>query len=251
MFEKKVVRKTFSIVIGFVVLFFIYHFPEFFQPFWITVVFKVGFLFVAVIVAKLQGWKWLEGYGISFSYNKWYIILLTGLLIGSGAFIISIIESIIFNTQKIQSIESLYFFLMHLPLTLLMTFFPSIAEDILTRGYLYAYLKNVKPLLWAFISAVIYVLNHIWRLNDDVSVLVYLFLLGLVLGISVCIKKSLWLAFGIHWGANIVYELSNMGLKQITINNHNLSNWLLAMVWAIIFILLLINYRKQLNINRG
>jgi membrane protease YdiL (CAAX protease family) len=243
-------KKPVSFVAGFVVLFFVYHFPEFFGQFWITALFKIGFLVVAIIIGRLQGWKGLEGYGISFN-NNWYRVLATGLLIGFGAFVLSLVVSIGFQVEQIQSIQSFQFFLQNLPLILLMTFFPSIAEDILTRGYFYGHLKFLKPAVWVLLSATIYVLNHIWRLNDGLPVLCYLFLLGLVLGICVLAKRSLWLALGIHWGANIAFEMSNTGLRlRFLSTKMDLSTWCLAAVWGLVSFALLFIYRRQLKTYR-
>jgi membrane protease YdiL (CAAX protease family) len=234
------------IIAGFIFLFFIYHFPEFFQPFWITVVFKIGFLVAAIFLCRLQGWKLLEGYGLSITGN-WYSILLGGLLAGIVSFSLSIILSIGLKFEELKNIQSFSFFLKSLPLTLVMTFFPSIAEDILTRGYLFGHLKSVKPIFWMLLSAAIYVLNHIWRLNDDLSVLSYLFLLGLVLSFCVVIMKSLWLALGIHWGANIAYELSKAGLQLNSFGDKNASTWILSLVWGLILFIMVIKYGNSLN----
>jgi uncharacterized protein len=234
------------ILAGFIFLFFIYHFPEFFQSFWITAVFKIGFLAAAIFLCRFQGWKFLEGYGLSLT-GKWYSLLFGGLLAGMVSFSLSIILSVGLNFEELKNIQPFSFFLKSLPLTLIMTFFPSIAEDILTRGYLYGHLKSVKPFFWILLSAAIYVLNHIWRLNDDPSVLSYLFLLGLVLSFCVVITKSLWLAFGIHWGANISYELSKAGLQLNSIGDKNASTWMLSLIWGMILFILIITYLNSLS----
>jgi membrane protease YdiL (CAAX protease family) len=194
----------------------------------------------------LQGWKGLEGYGLSFT-NNWYRVLATGVVIGFGAFVLSLVGSIGLQFEQLEDIQSFQFFLNSLPLTLLMTFFPSIAEDILTRGYFYGHLGFLKPAVWILLSATIYVLNHIWRLDDGIPVLSYLFLLGLVLGVSVIAKKCLWLALGIHWGANIAFELSNSGLKLHTVINHEASTWTLATVWGLVLVTLAFVYQRQLR----
>ncbi len=245
-FEERAMKSWLSIIIGFLLLLFVYHFPEFFESFWITAVFKTGFLVVAVILSRLQGWKFLEGFGLSLTGN-WHRLLFAGLLIGIASFTLSIILSVGFNFEKIESSETISFFLKSLPLISVMTFFPSIAEDILTRGYLYGHLKFLKPTLWILLSAFIYVLNHIWRLNEGLPVLTYLFLLGLVLGFCTFTYQSLWLALGIHWGANIVFELSNQGLKLTDIGNQNASTWVLASVWGLVLVILIFIQRTSLK----
>ncbi|MBL0152988.1 MAG: hypothetical protein IPP93_05710 [Chitinophagaceae bacterium] len=66
---------------GLLILFFIYHFPEFFNSFWLMAACKIGFLVVAFVLARLQGWKGLGGYGLGFT-NKWAADLVKGLLTG-------------------------------------------------------------------------------------------------------------------------------------------------------------------------
>ncbi|MBL0152989.1 MAG: CPBP family intramembrane metalloprotease [Chitinophagaceae bacterium] len=132
-----------------------------------------------------------------------------------------------------------------LPMLLLMTAIPSVAEDILTRGYLYAHLKFMKPVWWILLSSAVYVLNHIWRLSDGAAVLTYLFLLGLVLAAAVWIKRSLWLAFGIHWGANIAFESTHSMVQTKTIVQHEGPLWILAGIWALLLLVLAMIYRKK------
>jgi len=60
-----------------------------------------------------------------------------------------------------------------------MTFFLSIAKDILTRGYLYGHLQYKITPAFIILSADVYALNYIWRLGESVSVLFYLSTLGI------------------------------------------------------------------------
>jgi len=237
-------KRIFSFVIGFLVLFFIYHFPEYFSAFWIMATFKIGFLIVAFILSRLQGWKGLGGYGLGFM-EKWISNLSKGLLIGLFFFSLYVFVSIKLGYEEITEISSLKSIINQLPMILLMTAIPSIAEDLLTRGYLYAHLKHMKPFGWILLSSLVYVLNHIWRLNDGPAVLTYLFILGLVLAFAVWITKSLWLAFGIHWGANIAFESSHSIIHKIDLVQHDGTTWLLAITWGILFLLLVI-----LNLNK-
>ena len=241
-----IMKKSITFIAGFLILFFVYHFPEFFQPFWITAVFKIGFLAVAIILCRLQGWKRLDGYGLAFVKN-WYTMLFIGLLAGYGAYVLSIVTSIGLYSVQLQYVQSFRTILYNLPLTLVITFFPSIAEDILTRGYLYGHLKHLKPAVWIALSSAIYVLNHIWRLDDGLPVLSYLLLLGLVLAICVWAKRSLWLALGIHWGANIAFEQTNAALSLSSEGNPDASNWSLSLVWGIVLVILIIIYRRGLT----
>ena len=239
-------KKIISFISGFVLLFFIYHFPEFFTAFWIMAVFKIGFLIIAFLLARLQGWKGLEGYGFGLSQG-WAVFLLKGLGTGLLFFFLSVVVSIQLGWEHVISIEPVPGILKQLPMILLMTAIPSAAEDILTRGYLYAHLKQLKPWVWILISAVVYVLNHIWRLNDGPAVLLYLLLLGLVLALAVWVTKSLWLAFGIHWGANIAFESSRSFIQTKAASATADNTWLLAASWALLLVIMLVIYKNKLK----
>jgi|GEM_PF-5513371 len=145
--------KIVSFLAGFLLLFFIYHFPEFFTAFWIMAVFKIGFLLVAFVTGRLQGWKGLEGFGLGWRMG-WWQQLLKGLLLGFLFFGLAEGLSVAFGYEKFNGIAATEVILKQLPLILLMTFFPSIAEDLLTRGYLYGHLfSKMKPWHWVLLSA--------------------------------------------------------------------------------------------------
>ncbi len=228
--------KPLSFLLGLALLFLVYHFPEFFQAFWIMALFKIGFLLVAYLLARVQGWRGLEGYGLGL-HRGWWKQLAGGLISGAAFFILSIILSVGFQFELWVGIAGPEKILSSLPMILLMTAFPSIAEDILTRGYLQGHLKKMGTGSFVLVSAAFYVLNHIWRLQDGAAVLTYLFLLGLVLAYTLRSTGYLWLAFGIHWGANIGFELSRSAIETQTIRPDG-GTWMLALCWGALLLIL-------------
>lgn len=225
-----------SFFIGFIILFVVYHFPEFFQAFWIMAVFKIGFLLIAFGLTFLQGWNGLGAYGLGFK-PYWAFNLVKGLCIGLLGFSVSFQLSILLGYDKIILFPSLEVIVKNIPILLLVTSIPSIAEDILTRGYLFGHLGNkMNKVSWILMSAIVFVLNHIWRLNDGAAVLAYLFFLGLLLAYTVWKTKSLWLAFGIHWGSNMAFESINSLFKTKSLVSDKASTWILAAVWGFLFI---------------
>lgn len=229
-------KPVISFLTGLSLLFFIYHFPEFFSAFWIMAVFKIGFLAIAFFLARAQGWKGLNGYGLGFT-GKWVFHLIWGIITGLLFFTLSVYLSVQLGYEQLLAIEPASVILKQLPFILLITIFPSVAEDILTRGYLYAHLRFMKPYIWIALSSIFFVLNHIWRLNNGAAVLTYLFILGLVLAIAVWDTKYLWLAFGIHWGSNIAFETTNAFVHTKKIVTHDGSTWALAASWTILLVL--------------
>lgn len=85
----------------------------------------------------------------------------------------------------------------------LSTFVPSIAEDIVTRGF-WARVPGWRwtgPGLVGF-TAVLYVLNHIYRLGNGPAEWLMLLCYGLAYGTALWRTGSLWAAVGLHWGWN-------------------------------------------------
>jgi len=241
-----------SVLTGFLLLFAIYHFPEFFNALWIAAVFKIGFLFVSFLIARQQGLKGLGGFGLSL-HKGWYANLFKGLIIGICFFTLAVFLSVIAGFEKLSSIADAAGFLKQIPLILLMTVFPSVAEDILTRGYLFAHFKQrMNGNVFVLFSAVVYVLNHIWRLGDHPATLIYLFILGIALAYSLWFTRSLWLAFGIHWGSNIAFESNTSLIKTISLSHDHSANWILAGCFLLMLIFLWITkkyYNKSSTIH--
>jgi hypothetical protein len=237
-------KKPFSVLLGFMLLFFVYHFPEFYNDFMLTATFKIGFLLIAWLVARIQHLKGLEGYGLKLS-GKSVMNTLSGCCIGVLFFGLAVYISVWMGFENIEKVEGITVIGKNLPMLLLMTAVPSLAEDILTRGYLFGHLQSLKPVYWVLLSALVYVGNHIWRLNEGLDVLCYLFFFGIVLALAVQITQSLWLAFGIHWGANIAFESTHSFIQLHSVLKVNVSNWLLAAVWTFLSIVLFLVLRRK------
>ena len=96
--------------------------------------------------------------------------------------------------------------------TALVTFIPSLTEDILTRGFLLVAIPAVLAgqgrrglRFWPYVllSAALYTANHLWRFDWGWSEQVRLFCLGLAYGAAAWRWRSLWGAVALHWGWNL------------------------------------------------
>lgn len=93
-------------------------------------------------------------------------------------------------------------------LALLSTFIPSIAEDIITRGFWWrAPGVLLRGLSYVLVTSTIYVLNHVYRLENGPVEWLMLFCFGVPYAIAVVRTGSLWAAVGIHWGWNLTNAL--------------------------------------------
>lgn len=103
-------------------------------------------------------------------------------------------------------------------LVLVMTAVPSIAEDIVTRGFWYRRVWARSPLAFVLGSTVIYVLNHIYRLGLGPGEWIMLTVFGLAYGLAVVRFDSLWPAVAAHWGWNVANALTDL-VQPVTVVN--------------------------------
>ncbi len=90
------------------------------------------------------------------------------------------------------------------------TFLPSIAEDIVTRGLLMRALPALsRRRMFIAASALLYVLNHIYRLQNGPAEWAMLFCFGLAYAAALYCSRSLWPALGLHWGWNYAGQLGD------------------------------------------
>ncbi|MGV3540847.1 MAG: CPBP family intramembrane glutamic endopeptidase [Rufibacter sp.] len=217
---------------------FTYHAGEYAMRFHQNILLFLGFMLavvpVAYVVARLHGFKGLTAWGMQFN-RKYALLLLIGLALGL------IVNGVAFAVRLWVGIEVVA--LVPETSTLVTqtlvfafgTFLPSLAEDILTRGYLFAHFQE-KMSKWGFIlfSSVIYVLNHIYSLNDGFAALSFLFVLGVMLAIPLLYTKNIWYTVGAHWAGNIIYRFN----KDVITVEEGTSAF--SGLWEVIFFMLLL-----------
>ena len=105
-----------------------------------------------------------------------------------------------------------------MPMLLLATFVPSLAEDILTRGFWYraAGIRWRSGAMFVLVSATIFVLNHVYRLGEGPLEWLRLFAFGLPYAAVLWRSGSLWAALGLHWGWNLGNGLQDLLLPVAT-----------------------------------
>ncbi|MBJ6762212.1 CPBP family intramembrane metalloprotease [Myxococcaceae bacterium JPH2] len=95
---------------------------------------------------------------------------------------------------------------------LVTTFVPSLAEDIVARGFwLRAWPVAGRGVGYVLFSAACFVLTHVYRLGKGPMEWLMLFSLGLAFAAAAARTGSLWGAVGLHWGWN----LANGGMDLV------------------------------------
>ncbi len=245
------VKKSFTTVLGFMILFAFYHLPELFQNYyqkpliWLLETGMLLFVIVAYFIGKRKFKNGFRTYGL-FAFSKHWSNLAKGLLIGICITILANLVPVWLHWNKISIQWDWQQILFQSVLFAIGTLLPSLAEDILTRGYVMAYWPekwNVNLLI--LISAGVYVLNHIFRLNKP-DVLLYLFVLGLLLMWAFVATRNLWLTLGIHWGSNIAYQCFTNLVSFNPIKETGMENYILATCYSLGILLVIILQKMNL-----
>jgi len=195
----------------------------------------------------MQKRKGLSAYGL-FELGKYKFNLVNGLLLGFAFAPLSDMITVWLQWNEFSLAPSLLQIIIQTMIFAAGTLLPSLAEDILTRAYLFAHRpQRLNKNLFALVPALAFVLNHIFRLPHT-DVMVYLFILGSLLAWCLDYTRSLWLTFGIHWRSNIAYQFFAKCHYSKTIKEIGYDNFLLAasylIGWAIIFILYKLQFFK-------
>lgn len=89
-----------------------------------------------------------------------------------------------------------------------LTFVPSLAEDILTRGFWYRASRIAwRGRVFVPVSAALFMLNHVYWLGEGLLECVTLFCFGTAYAVALWRSGSLWLAVGLHGGWNLANSL--------------------------------------------
>lgn len=237
-----------KVVLGFVVLFGLYHAAEY-------AVFRqsvVGFLILQAVffvfawaIARWQGGPGIAAWGLDFRSGV-LRHLLPGMLFGAALYGTTLAVSLWAGSETIKEVPPVSAMLGPLGLFVFGVFFSSFSEDVLTRGYVFGHLRG-KIGGWAIVlvSSVIYLLNHIYRLGDSFNVLLYLFLLGVLFAVPLMLTGRLWFTGGMHWAGNSVFYLTHEIIKT---DNGDLGispNYILAAVTLVFVPIVFISLRNS------
>jgi membrane protease YdiL (CAAX protease family) len=100
------------------------------------------------------------------------------------------------------------------------TFVPSLAEDILTRGFWWrASGIRWKGAVFVAVSAILYTLNHVYRLANGPTECLMLLCFGVAYASAMLRSGSLWPAVGLHWGWNLSNALFG-GMLPVEVRDH-------------------------------
>lgn len=244
---------VFKIIGGFVLLFACYHTAEYFILYRNS---AAGFLYLSALffiaglfVAKWQGDTGLEGWGLAVK-KSFPVYFLTGLLTGLAISTLLFLSCLFLDMAVVSFVPPLHQFLPQAGLLIFGCAISSLTEDVLTRGYIFRHARHrwTQPLV-VVVSALVYGLNHIHRLDEPVYFL-YALVLGVQLALPLLLTGNIWYTFGVHWAGNIVYHLTN-SVMHTSGGNNPFPSIVLAIIFALLSIPIHWLVCRQLTLNKA
>jgi membrane protease YdiL (CAAX protease family) len=147
------------------------------------------------------------GLKLSVKVLKYFLI---GLTLGVILYAVPFVLSLAFGIESIKDVPPFNdLFKTSLPFVF-GVIFSSFSEDILTRGLVFRLFSGKLRKIWIIlISSSVFLLNHIYRLNDGYDTLLYIFLLGFLLVIPLLYTKNLWITGFMHWAGNSFFFVTH------------------------------------------
>jgi membrane protease YdiL (CAAX protease family) len=169
---------------------------------------------IAWALARLRGYRGLDAYAMEL-HPGWArnlsLTMLVAMLAKAGA----VAAGLSLGVYEIEPPGLLSWQIVGALLGIVFTtFWPSVAEDVVTRGFWFRQVPALgRGLLFVLFSSGVYVLNHVYRLQNGPLEWLMLFAFGLAYATALVRTGSLWAAIGLHWGWNIAaFAAGNAGV---------------------------------------
>lgn len=165
------------------------------------------FFVLAYLVARFLGLSGLSGLGME-RHAGWSGNLVTGFLAGAAVYAVKYAAFSALGKFEVTGVMPGAYILETVLLAVVAMLFSSLLNDVVMRGYLYsAGLHHRLAKLFLPASVFLYVLSDAWMAGFGWVNLVFSGILGLAFGCTVSKTGSIWMAFGLHWGGNVMYRM--------------------------------------------
>jgi membrane protease YdiL (CAAX protease family) len=236
-------------IVSFIVLFLLYHAAEYMILFKNNIpgyfVFHLLFFSAAYLLGNWYNKNGLAAWGLPFIKGT---LKLVGLGTIAGIFLYGIpyAFTMISGNEKVVNVPEFKTIILTASPFVFGVIFSSVSEDLFTRGIVINHLRGkVNPIPLVLLSALIYVLNHIYRLGDGLETLLYLFLLGVVFAIPVVFTKKLWFIGAMHWAGNSFFYIF-YNVIQTDYNKHFISsNYLFSVFLVLCIPIIWLGFKKN------
>lgn len=232
-------RAVLKILLSFIILFLLYHAAEYMILFKSNnlgfFIFQLVFFIVAWILGNWNTKTGLAFWGLPFTREIPRYILM-GVPLGIILYAVPFLISLALGTETISKMPGIADGIIRTLPFAFGVIFSSFSEDILTRGVVFRLLNNKVRKVWiALISATVYLLNHIYRLNDGTDKLLYIYLLGIIFIIPVFFAQNLWITGSMHWAGNTFFFVMHNVVQTESIDGRLSPDFLFA-IWIAAYI---------------
>jgi len=222
-----------KIIIGFTVLFLLYHAAEYMIMFENNIpgffLFQFLFFLSAWLIAKWQSGNGFSAWRLGFSPNLGKF-LIGGVIMGVLLYGFTWWVNIITGIEVVRHVPGIIKILVQTLPFAFGVIFSSLSEDVLTRGYVYFHMhKKLNNLVIIGLSSVIYVLNHIYKLGNGPESWLYLFFLGTLFMVPLIITHSLWFTWAMHWAGNTFFFITHQVISTQSTNDGFSANYLFCL----------------------
>ncbi|WP_347156492.1 CPBP family intramembrane glutamic endopeptidase [Pontibacter chitinilyticus] len=167
-----------------------------------------GFFMVAFLlgryVLRLQG---LASFGLQ-RHIGWGSNLAIGFILGFSIWALKNVAYYAMGKFEVTGMMDTSYIGVLLGQALMGMFLASAINDLMIRGYWFAFCKRENFMKWyLLIATVLYALDDSWNEGFDLMNLVFSAILGLSLAYTVLKTGSIWMTIGIHWGGNVLYRM--------------------------------------------
>lgn len=241
------------VLLGYATLFVFYQLPQALQDYvwpnrllWLAA--TLLFFVAAAGVARWLGGKGLSSYALSPERRtrNFSAGVALGLVFGTGALVVGYL----LHLYRVDAVAPWKALLLAVPLLAFGSLLASLSEDVLTRGLVWWQGgRRLSAAHFTLLSAALFLVNHIYVLKRGPAIWTFLFALGLGLAYALHRTGSLWLPFGVHWGWNLTYHVSNTALETTTLAGPAANTWVSAAT-ATVLLLVLIPVSSRLDIRK-
>lgn len=219
-------------LVGFVLLFVLYQAPQGIQDYvyadrrlWLAI--TLAFFPAAHWISRWLGGEGLRAYGLA---GRPFPALPVGVILGLAASAGAGFVAHALGFYRIDSVAPVETIVVPALLLALGSAAASLAEDILIRGFPWAFspARGWSTPAFAAASAALFVANHIYVISRGAALWVFLFALGFGLAWALHRTGTLWLTFGAHWGWNLAYHWSNLLLNTTDLGPRGANTWVSA-----------------------
>lgn len=173
--------------------------------FWVAA--ALLFFVLAFVISKATKLEGLKSFGYRI-YPQWWKHLLTGFGIGFVCWGLMYGTRYLFGVYTFKGLIAPLDIVWVIIQGLIGYGLGSTINDAITRGYIFAHLKNKFPVwLMLLISTIIYALDDAWNEGFSIHNTLFSIILGLSLGYAFIKTKAIWFTTGIHFGLNMMYCL--------------------------------------------